>query len=204
MASNAQLKANRENAQKSTGPRSDEGKAVTATNRRVHGLAGSRFYVAHWENQEEFEKLLADLAADYQPRNTTEALLVQQMAESRWLRQRALLLQNDLFTPNGMFAAIANRLKIYMRYQAQHDRAFQSALNQLLKLRAETAKEQIGLEREQQHKRAEERQQSAEKRRQETHVMQLKLAEARLHRENHGQRQPANVANAPGELKTAA
>ncbi len=38
MASEAQISANRQNAEKSTGPRTDEGKAVASQNAVKHGL----------------------------------------------------------------------------------------------------------------------------------------------------------------------
>ena len=54
MASEAQIKANRENAQKSTGPRTEEGKAVVAQNAVKHGL-WARQAVIKEEDPAEFE-----------------------------------------------------------------------------------------------------------------------------------------------------
>jgi len=59
MSTQAQLLANRENAQRSTGPRSAEGKSRSAANSTRHGLSGC-FAVLNHESLEEFQQLQAD------------------------------------------------------------------------------------------------------------------------------------------------
>ncbi len=65
MATEAQILANRLNAQKSTGPRTPEGKAAVAQNAVKHRLSG-RLDVIKGEDQAEFdlhrEALLGELA----------------------------------------------------------------------------------------------------------------------------------------------
>jgi hypothetical protein len=61
------------------------------------------------------------------------------MAQHHWFSQRAVRLQNANIGNDKKFA-------IYMRYQSINDRAFAKCLSDLLKLRAERRKEQIGFE----------------------------------------------------------
>ena len=54
MATTAQVLANRANAQHSTGPRSDAGKAAASQNATSHGLSSSSFALLPHENEEDF------------------------------------------------------------------------------------------------------------------------------------------------------
>jgi hypothetical protein len=124
---------NRENAAHSTGPRSITGKLASSRNSLQHGLASGTVLIPG-EDPAEFESLLNDLLAEYHPATTTEELLIQEMAQSFWLSQRALRLQNDCFTENGVDE---KRLALFLRYQTTHERAFHKALNTLRKLQKE-------------------------------------------------------------------
>jgi len=119
-----------------TGPRSIEGKATSSGNSLKHGLASGRIIVPG-EDPAGFEVLLTDLTAEHAPATETEALLVQQMAQSWWLTQRAIRLQNQAFTETRVDVA---KLALFLRYQTTHERAFYKALNTLIKIRAERRK----------------------------------------------------------------
>ena len=56
------------------------------------------------------------------------------MAQSWWLTQRAIRLQNECFTPEGVDQ---KQLSLLLRYQTTHDRAFYKALNTLVRLKKE-------------------------------------------------------------------
>ncbi len=60
MSSQAQVSANRKNAQKSTGPRTPEGKAVVSENAVKHGLS-ARKVVIHGEDRAEFDRFRGQL-----------------------------------------------------------------------------------------------------------------------------------------------
>ncbi len=67
--SSAQLESNRKNAQMSTGPRSDEGKARSRENAYKHGLTGEGVVLPH-EDAEAFDNLVETLEAEMRPKNT--------------------------------------------------------------------------------------------------------------------------------------
>ena len=115
-----------------TGPRSPQGKATSSANSLKHGLASGRVIVPG-EDPAAFEALLQDLLAEHAPATETEQLLVQQMAQSWWLTQRAIRLQNQAFTETRVDA---QKLALFLRYQTTHERAFYKALNALMKLAA--------------------------------------------------------------------
>jgi hypothetical protein len=179
MATEAQIRANQENAQNSTGPNSAAGKAASSRNNFRHGFTGA-FYLLPTENQSQFAGLLESLRNEHAPSTITEALLVENMAQSFWLGQRAVAFQNECLADEEISPAERDRqLSLYLRYQTTHDRAFHRCLNQLLKLRAEKRKAEIGFESQKQKQDIISIRQSAEKRRQEHHKWDVLLAEAK-------------------------
>jgi hypothetical protein len=124
---------NRANAAHSTGPLSPEGKLASSRNALKHGLASGELIIPG-EDPARFESLLSDLLKDHQPATATEELLIREMAQSWWLAQRALRLQNDCFTTNGIDQ---KRLALFLRYHATHERAFHKALAALTRLQKE-------------------------------------------------------------------
>jgi len=66
MSTKAQVKANRKNSRKSTGPRSPKGKAAVAKNAIKHGLFASEA-VIRWEDPEDFEAFREELLAELAP-----------------------------------------------------------------------------------------------------------------------------------------
>jgi hypothetical protein len=119
-----------------TGPRTLTGKATSSGNSLKHGLASGRIIIPG-EDPADFEALLSDLVAEHAPANETEALLVQHMAQSWWLMQRAIRIQNQAFTETGVDT---QKLALLMRYQTTHERAFYKALNSMIKLVKERRK----------------------------------------------------------------
>jgi len=91
------IAANRQNALKSTGPKTPEGKAHSRTNALKQGLFAMDPYIAHltkWENPDEYQKLLERLTESYQPMGAAEELEVQQIAVCWWKRSRAWRYEN--------------------------------------------------------------------------------------------------------------
>ena len=68
------------------------------------------------------------------------------MAQSHWLTARAQTLQHTCFDPQTGQIADPKMFSLYQRYETTHTRSFHKALNDLLKLRAEKRKAEIGFE----------------------------------------------------------
>ncbi|HTU46662.1 MAG TPA: hypothetical protein VMF91_16465 [Bryobacteraceae bacterium] len=142
MSTTAQVLANQLNAQRSTAPVTQSGKAASSQNHFRHGLAGA-FRVLPTENQAEFDELLTNFRAEHQPSTITESILVDNMAQHYWLSQRAQRLQDVAI---GADPSEEKQFALYLRYQSANERAFHRCLNDLLKLRAEQRKQEIGFE----------------------------------------------------------
>jgi hypothetical protein len=89
MSTEKKTASNRKNAQKSTGPKSDSGKAVVSQNARTHGVL-SRSLIIEGESQEEFSELLGLLVDEFQPVGLVEHALVERVGIALW-RQRRLV-----------------------------------------------------------------------------------------------------------------
>src|SRR3981081_3409970 len=83
MATLKQFEANRRNAQKTTGPRTPEGRSAVSMNALRHGLR-ARSVVLPGENRQEFDELCNDLEVEWHPASRTEQFYVEQMAVSQW------------------------------------------------------------------------------------------------------------------------
>jgi hypothetical protein len=87
MTSDKQLEANRLNAQHSTGPRSDEGKAASRFNALKHGL-DAKSHIIPGEDAAHFETLAEEYFAQFQPAGPAEEMLVRVIVESDWFSRR--------------------------------------------------------------------------------------------------------------------
>jgi hypothetical protein len=96
MASTAQVQANRSNAQKSTGPRTPEGKAVTAQNAVKHGLLAQEV-VVKGEDPGEFEFYRDQMLEELAPVGQMESLLAHRIVGLAWRLRRAERLQAAAF-----------------------------------------------------------------------------------------------------------
>ncbi len=131
---------NRANAQFSSGPKTPNGKLVSSRNATKHGLASGQLIVPG-EDPAEFDSLLAALLEDHQASGETEQLLIKEMAQSHWLAQRAIRLQNGCFTEEGVNE---KSLSLFLRYFTTHNRAFHKALADLQRSQKERRKQERG------------------------------------------------------------
>jgi hypothetical protein len=151
MSTPAQISANQRNAQSSTGPCTDAGKALCSQNGVSHGLSSNFSVLAH-ESQSEFDALLASLRAEFSPATENDQFLVGEMAQSRWKMQRIDRLETralDLIvlgddasdnSPDGRIVAALSKngrdpLPLLNRYRTTAERSYYKALNQLHKSR---------------------------------------------------------------------
>ena len=165
MASPAQIAANRANAQKSTGPRTAEGKKRASMSALKHGLTAQRLVLPHEDNLA-YGEIRESLYNQYQPATEQECMLVDQLTSAWWRTLRVRQIETDMFdlqiqTLNHTYPekektkttdrqALAVRFVTesekdfvnFMRYDAQIERAFYRALNTLEKIQAARRREE--------------------------------------------------------------
>jgi len=115
MASEAQIRANRENAARSTGPRTEEGRMAVRHNALKHGLL-AQAVVLHDENEAEFERLSECLHEELQPQGELESELVDRIAISAWRLRRVLRIENGILTEK-VYRQLATRAKAEVERQ---------------------------------------------------------------------------------------
>jgi hypothetical protein len=96
MATEAQVVANRRNAEKSTGPRTAEGKAAVSQNAVKHGLL-AQADVIRGEDREEFELYREELFWELNPVGTMESRLAERIVSLAWRLRRAERIHNEAF-----------------------------------------------------------------------------------------------------------
>lgn len=93
----AQLAANRANAQRSTGPRTPEGKARSSQNARTHGLRSETYSMLRLEGHGELQELQAAAFQVYRPVNAQEVFAVERIALCQLNILRAHRLETGTF-----------------------------------------------------------------------------------------------------------
>ncbi len=154
MSTAAQVIANRQNAARSTGPTTPEGKAASSQNATRHGLSGE-FSVLPHESVQEFNDLAARLGAEFTPEGENETFLVHQMTQARWKilrieRLEGLAFEQILTEPGadddpdsrllGTMGRNGNILDKLARYSAAAERSYFKALRELQAGRVRTHK----------------------------------------------------------------
>jgi hypothetical protein len=94
MATEAQILANRCNAQKSTGPRTSEGKAVVSQNAVKHGLSAGQDVISS-ESQAEFELYRDLMLTELDPIGPMESMFAERIVSLSWRLKRAERIQNQ-------------------------------------------------------------------------------------------------------------
>jgi hypothetical protein len=121
--------SNRANAQFSTGPRTEEGKARSSQNALKHGLTAQQLVIKP-EEQAAFEQLQAHYQAEIDPRGALQQTLFDELVAAAWNLRRVHILQAgiDLLDP------LSDRLA---RHHARFERTFHRALKALRSLQTE-------------------------------------------------------------------
>src|SRR6266481_842681 len=95
MTSFRQIEANRRNALRSTGPKTEDGKGRSRQNAVRHGLT-SETVIAALEDIEDYQAFEAAVIADYDARTAVERELVLRLASLLWRIRRATAIETDL------------------------------------------------------------------------------------------------------------
>jgi hypothetical protein len=156
VATEKQFAANRQNAQKSTGPRTPEGRAAVRLNGVKHGLTAETI-VLKGENQADFTNLLDSFEAEHAPTTPTEEALVVQLALATWRLRRLYHQESGLYKfkmkdtadfrggrhqePAESMGLVAdwnnNTLDLFNRQEGRLERTFYRALHEIQRLRKE-------------------------------------------------------------------
>ena len=96
--SDRQAEANQRNAQQSTGPKSEKGKARSSYNGLKHGLY-ARDVVLPGEDVEAFDALLANMKAELKPEGQAEEGMVRRAADIWWRLGRTAAIEAGFLSP---------------------------------------------------------------------------------------------------------
>jgi hypothetical protein len=135
MTTEKQVEANRRNASKSTGPKTDGGKSSSRLNALRHGLR-ARTVVQPGDDQSEFDQLSADIQQACNPQNQPEQLLVEKMVIAEWQlarlqRSESILLLEQQGTIDAAHMPLFDRLS---QFQARLERTSIRVYKELLQL----------------------------------------------------------------------
>lgn len=137
MTTEAKIEANRNNALKSTGPKTSTGKTLVSRNALRHGLL-SREALLSDEDRSVFRALASNLREDLEPVGTLEEILVDRVVAAVWRLRRVhtietgLLYEGDwLSGPRSLWGDSCLKLS---RYEAAIERGLFRALHELERL----------------------------------------------------------------------
>ena len=151
MASDKQIRANRRNARKSTGPKTPEGKSVVSHNALKHGLLSQQILLPD-EDEASLVQLSEHLHSQLQPVGELESLLVERIVAAAWRLRRVLAVETGIYKwersnnyagedyslglafiqdANG-----ANAFSKLSRYETTIERGLYKALHELQRLQA--------------------------------------------------------------------
>jgi len=153
MTTAAQKKANKQNAQHSTGPRTTEGKHRTSLNALKHGFRAKDPLIPG-EDPDHYYRHSAELENELQPATPLEETLVDQIVDITWRLKRFARIEaavvNELYDSTaeqlenqdkdgdqllGKSLAHSNALNRLSRYEAQLGRRYQNTMKELRELR---------------------------------------------------------------------
>ncbi len=138
----AQIDANRANARRSTGPITEEGKARSSQNARVHGLCSRQLHIADEEEAAIFASLRGALSTELVPVGELELLHFETILHSQWNLRRCRMNEAKLLAsvPDPFLDPETRAaLKTLALYTSRHERARQNALRELKPLQNERA-----------------------------------------------------------------
>ena len=147
MATQKQLLANRLNAQKSTGPRSVEGKARASMNALKTGI-DARSQTIPGEPISQLEELTDDYYERFCPTTPEQRMLVDTLVDCEWLLRRfrrveGQMWENPIFeiTPAEAFRKDSDHFARLQRRIDATQRNYRNALHELERLQADEAVE---------------------------------------------------------------
>src|SRR5437764_13688723 len=119
MSSEKQIEANRRNALKSTGPKSEKGKEQSRMNALRHGLTAEQAGLPH-EDPRNYDQIRAGMLDAHTPANAAELALVEELVNPYWRLLRLHGVENQYWENLGGYSVAASAvgrpcLENYMR-----------------------------------------------------------------------------------------
>jgi hypothetical protein len=133
LVSEKQQKANRQNAQHSTGPKTTEGKEAVCFNALTWGLRARNLLIGT-DDPTEYQQLWDALDAEWQPQTHSERHYVDQMASAQWLLTRAARSESRIYDAN---LQLEKQLALLDRVSVQRvrlERSFTAAMREFKQL----------------------------------------------------------------------
>jgi hypothetical protein len=118
MTTQAQILANRRNAQKSTGPRTQKGKEIVSQNAVKHGLLACKNVIS-LEDKADFNLHRNRMLAELAPATPMESMLADRIVSLSWRLKRAGYFQNQ--TIDALNADIKSKPCTKPRLSIKHD-----------------------------------------------------------------------------------
>jgi len=112
MSTEAQIEANRANAQHSTGPRTEEGKAKSSRNALRYGVY-SMARLIPGEDPEELEALTQGILNDLDPLNTQETELANQLIDLQWRLRRVTTREAVILSAESPDYKVLNHISLH-------------------------------------------------------------------------------------------
>jgi hypothetical protein len=135
MASPEQQAANQANAQHSTGPNTDAGKARSALNARTHGLCSKDILIGA-EEKEEFDKMAIGYYIELNPEGPTEQTLFDETVGAAWQLRRMRRMETEACAGHDSYTAILDdevlqkKLDRLARHKTRIERTFHRCLKE--------------------------------------------------------------------------
>jgi len=136
LISEKQHESNRQNAQRSTGPTTPEGKRIASLNAVTYGLR-TRNLLINGENIADYWQLWDGLENEWQPQTPTERLYLEQMSVSQWLLARMAASEQSVHETTLPLESKFNLLDRIARHQKRLERSFTTAVHELKQLQKE-------------------------------------------------------------------
>jgi hypothetical protein len=97
MTTRKKIASNALNALQSTGPRTENGKAIASKNSRKHGLLSQHLLLPN-ESPEELAEFREHLWEDLRPEGAMEGFLVEDIVSAIWRLRRLQVIETEIFT----------------------------------------------------------------------------------------------------------
>ena len=171
MTSAKQIAANRANAEKSTGPKTPETKAISAMNALRHGMTGQVILMPN-EDREAHDKFCAAIIESLSAEGAIEIQFAQSVAEDNWRANRGRAIETNMFAVGNLtvinmgtgadlghpeidaavnaaevFSVAAHKFQLLSLYMQRTNRDMQKTLDRLAALQTDRkARQQQDLE----------------------------------------------------------